>query len=427
MARFVTVTDKDIDSFSEEQENENTKRKTFYDIKVFLEFLHSENEARNIHEIPPKELNNFAKKFVLSVRKRNGEEYEPCSIRAFLQSIDRHLRKNGYPLSLLNDREFSEVQDILKKKQRQLKSIGKGNKPNSADPLTDEEIEQLYCDGVLGNKTPRGLLNTVWLNSCIPFGMRPGKEQRDLCWGDLELKVDAQGVRYVEFSTEPQTKTRTGENPRNIRETRPKMFENPDNIERCPVTAFLSYKDKRPPEMLNVNSPFYLAINTESPKAGKCWYKNAPLGVNSLRLMIKNMVGASSQLRSTKRKLVNHSTRKHLVQKLVDSNVPPTEIAQITGHKNINSINNYSALSNKKQQQISAILCTAPASKENASQIMEIDEVCTTTAKAVQPASHANNLPVFNNCQIGTVNVFTQGQSTDGLNFKVKALTFLQK
>ena len=188
-----------------------------------MEFLHSENEARNIHEIPPKELNNFAKKFVLSVRKRNGEEYEPCSIRAFLQSIDRHLRKNGYPLSLLNDREFSEVQDILKKKQRQLKSIGKGNKPNSADPLTDEEIEQLYCDGVLGNKTPRGLLNTVWLNSCIFFGMRPGKEQRDLCWGDLELKVDAQGVRYVEFSTEPQTKTRTGENPRNIRETRPKM------------------------------------------------------------------------------------------------------------------------------------------------------------------------------------------------------------
>ena len=95
--------------------------------------------------------------------------------------------------------------------------------------------------------------------------MRPGKEQRDLCWGDLELKLDAQGGHYVKFSTERQTKTQTGENPRNIRETRPKMFENPDNIERCPVTAFLCYKDKRPPETLNVNSPFYLAIITESP------------------------------------------------------------------------------------------------------------------------------------------------------------------
>ena len=57
MARFVTVTDEDIHSFCEEEESgENTKRKTFHYIKVLLEFLHGKNEARNIHEIPPKEL-----------------------------------------------------------------------------------------------------------------------------------------------------------------------------------------------------------------------------------------------------------------------------------------------------------------------------------------------------------------------------------
>ena len=205
------MTDKDIHSFSEEQENENTKRKTFYDIKVFLEFLHSENEARNsnIHEIPPKELNNLAKKFALSVRKTKRRRVRTMFYPSIFTKYRPLPSQKWLPtISLLNDREFSEVQDFLKKKQKQLKPIGKGNKPNSADPLTDEEIEQLYCDGVLGNKTPRGLLNTVWLNNCIFFGMRPGKEQRDLCWGDLELKVDAQGVRYVEFSTERQTKTR---------------------------------------------------------------------------------------------------------------------------------------------------------------------------------------------------------------------------
>ena len=50
------MTDEDIHLFCEEEESENTKRKTFYDIKVFLQFLNSENEARNIHEIPPKGL-----------------------------------------------------------------------------------------------------------------------------------------------------------------------------------------------------------------------------------------------------------------------------------------------------------------------------------------------------------------------------------
>ena len=142
----------------------------------------------------------------------------------------------------MNDKEFCEVQDILKKKQKQFQAIGKGNKPNSADALTDEEIEEFYRAGVLGNKTPRVLLNTVWMNNCIYFGMRPRQEQRDLCWGDLGLKTNADGLRYVKFSTERQTKTRTGENTRNVRESKPKMFENLDNNDRCPVTAYLAYK-----------------------------------------------------------------------------------------------------------------------------------------------------------------------------------------
>ena len=55
--------------------------------------------------------------------------------------------------------------------------------------------------------------------------MRPGQEQRDLCWGDLELKTNADGLRYVKFSTERQTKTRTGENTKNVRESKPKMLK----------------------------------------------------------------------------------------------------------------------------------------------------------------------------------------------------------
>jgi len=149
--------------------------------------------------------------------------------------------------------------------------------------------------------------------------MRPGQEQRDLCWEDLELKTNADGLRYVKFSTERQTKTRTSDNPKNARESKP---------ECCPVTTYLAYKQQRPSEMMDDNSPFYLAINTEVPKAGKKWFKASPLGVNSLRSVAKNML-AASQFQSEK-KSVNHSTGKHLVQKLVDSNIPQNEVVQIT-------------------------------------------------------------------------------------------------
>ena len=130
------------------------------------------------------------------------------------------------------------------------------------------------------------------------------------------------------------------------------MYENKNNPDRCPINTYLAYKNHRPADMMTDECPFYLAVNIESPKPGQKWFKCSPLGVNSLRSMLKNMIKDSGL--KTDKKLMNHSTRKHLVQKLVDNDVPPNEIIQITGHKNVNSLNNYSTLSDKKQQQISA-------------------------------------------------------------------------
>ena len=44
-------------------------------------------------------------------------------------------------------------------------------------------------------------------------------------------------------------------------------------------------------------------------------------------------------------KLRNHSARKTMIQTLSESDVPPTQIAQLSGHKSLKSIENYSHLS----------------------------------------------------------------------------------
>ena len=46
--RFVKFTEEEIASFTEDQENANTKKKTVSDLKLFNEFLNSEEEERNI-------------------------------------------------------------------------------------------------------------------------------------------------------------------------------------------------------------------------------------------------------------------------------------------------------------------------------------------------------------------------------------------
>ena len=58
----------------------------------------------------------------------------------------------------------------------------------------------------------------------------------------------------------------------------------------------------------------------------------------------------------TGKRPTNHSARKHLIQKLRDSGVAPTDIMQISGHKNIQSVINYSAISEEKQKQCSNLL-----------------------------------------------------------------------
>ena len=67
---------------------------------------------------------------------------------------------------------FTLTRDALKAKQRQLKKQGKGNKPKKSQPIEDEEINIVYKEGVLGCSTPQSLLNTMWLNNSVYFGLR---------------------------------------------------------------------------------------------------------------------------------------------------------------------------------------------------------------------------------------------------------------
>ena len=57
--------------------------------------------------------------------------------------------------------------------------------------------------------------------------------------------------------------------------------------------------------------------------------------------------------------LTNHNARKRMIQKLNDMDIRPTRIMQISGHRNVKSINNYSHVSQQQQKNLSLILSSA--------------------------------------------------------------------
>ena len=80
--------------------------------------------------IAPEELDRYLAEFIRSVRRKDGGEYEPSSLRSLMASIEQHLKKNNYLASVFSDRQFELTQRCLQSKQKELKKAGHGNMGN---------------------------------------------------------------------------------------------------------------------------------------------------------------------------------------------------------------------------------------------------------------------------------------------------------
>ena len=135
------------------------------------------------------------------------------------------------------------------------------------------------------------------------------------------------------------------------------MWPNNADVTRCPVATYKKYAKVRPISYSEPFHPFYIATHSQfcdadcEPGENCTWFRSQPIGVNKLSSLMKKM-SEQAEIRH----LTNHSARKHLVQKLNDAGVHPNQIMQVTGHRNIASINNYSTITVNQQKGISEIL-----------------------------------------------------------------------
>ena len=155
---------REVEDFIDNEECSNTRKKTKSDMTLLSSFMAKEKKNRQVEEIPPQELDNYLSRFLLSVRKKKGNEYEPSTLRGFIASIERYLKKCRYSESVITGKNFARTRDALKSKQKHLKRLGKGNKPNEASSLTPEERDILFERKEMGFSSPKALINTL----CMP-------------------------------------------------------------------------------------------------------------------------------------------------------------------------------------------------------------------------------------------------------------------
>ncbi|XP_070576202.1 uncharacterized protein KIAA1958 homolog [Ptychodera flava] len=408
-SRFAALSSNDIDHFVVDQQNSETVRKTKYHVTLFKQYLQEVDEHREIADIPPHQLDPLVGNFLCVVRKEDGTEYEPSYLRGMLSSLERHLRLAKYEASLVTSLDFFSTREKLKAKQKNLRKHGKGNLPHKADTLTDDDVNKLYADRQLGAHTPQSVINTLWLNNMLHFGMRAVKEHRSLCWGDVKLKRDADGREFIEMTNEHQTKTRTGENVSDVRPVKPQMYSYPDDKNRCPVALYKFYASLRPKNFMGPETPFYLAIKNTPQPSDAVWFKRQAMGPNTIAQIMKNMAGKSG-ISCRGKRLTNTSARKYLLQKLNDNNVPPTHTMQKSAHKNVQSVNNYCKLSDKQQYAMSHILTDTSHQQLQSSALHPRALTSSTTSYMTSKSSKTHSVgstSIFENCTIagGTFNV----------------------
>ena len=80
-------TEENLRDFVQGNRNKNTAGKTKRETDRFKRFLATKNELREMHIIPPEELNLYLGEFLQGLKKVNGEEYEPDSVSSFFRYL----------------------------------------------------------------------------------------------------------------------------------------------------------------------------------------------------------------------------------------------------------------------------------------------------------------------------------------------------
>ena len=103
---------------------------------------------------------------------------------------------------------------------------------------------------------------------------------------------------------------------------------------------------------LRASGPFYLSIKHNSGPGDETWYKVQPMGENKINSMMKNIISQTT-LQSSEKRFTNHSALKTLLGKMKKANLERSSIAKVTGHRNIQSFDDYDEADEDEQRQLS--------------------------------------------------------------------------
>ena len=119
-----------IQSLKDNAKNKNTQQSTNNWINLWSAWAEQKGHDKSIEGYEPVAQNKILEDFYATVRKKNGEDDEPDSLRVMVTAMDRYLADKGYKYSIIRGREFQSSKQVLEGKATMLRQQCKGKRPN---------------------------------------------------------------------------------------------------------------------------------------------------------------------------------------------------------------------------------------------------------------------------------------------------------
>lgn len=293
------ISDEQIEKFSKKDQPKNTQRSISWAVNLFEQWRQLRNAQVMKTKFPGdmkvlpyrllamdrEDINYALSRFIFEVKKLDGTDYPPSTVRQMVLLIQMYLNDHDKPYRLLSDIAFSKLQHCVDNLMKSRAEKGLGLKKKQAKVLSREQENSLWEQGFLGSHDPKTLIDTMLYLIGLNFALRSGEEHRNLTWGQLTLHEE-DGSEWLLYTEKISKTNRRGLKDVGIERKQVKAFARTDNPDRCIVELFKRYQSLCPSD-IDVDFPFYLQP-LRKVKAGQ-WFSLVPIGRNTLAGVIGNM------------------------------------------------------------------------------------------------------------------------------------------
>lgn len=339
-----------------------TKKKVQWAFRVYFDWkvaqnLHALKDSSigfitgEIMEMVDEDLAYTLMKFVLEVRKKNGDFYPSDTLYELLKSIQMYLNMYGRPVKLIDDPKFEKLANVLNNQMKYLSSEGHHCAREKAEVISFDDEDKMWEDGVLGDENPKQLVEMLLFQIGMHFALRAGNESRNLRVGprsQFAVKYDKDAdLEFLEYTEDTSKSNQGGLKHRKVTKKVVRAYANKKCPERCIVRLYRKYLSHRPVD--REIDDFYLRplVNPSTD----VWYYAQAMGKNKLSTVVASLakqVGIQG-------KVMNHCLRATAATRLYHSKFDEQLVMERTGHRS-NAVRCYKRTSNDQLCEISNVL-----------------------------------------------------------------------